>query len=59
MAEQDLERFIEKVENLKKLVRSLDDLPERRRLLASCDTHDQVVQLAKNWGFEIGRRWGE
>ena len=59
MSETDLERFLEKVENLNKLVRSLEDIPERRELLASCDTHDQVVDLARSWGYEIGRRWAD
>ena len=27
--------------------------------LIECKTHKQVVELAREWGFEIGRRWGE
>ncbi len=59
MSEKDLERFLIKVESLNKLVESLDKIPKRRRLLAKCDSHDEVIKLAKSWGFEIGRRWGE
>ena len=59
MAEQDLHKFLQKVENLNNLVGSIAEIPERRELLASCETHDQVVDLARSWGYEIGRRWGE
>ncbi len=59
MTEEDLQKFLFKVENLKNLVQSLEELPERRSLLVSCETHDQVVDLAKSWGYEIGRRWGD
>lgn len=47
------------MEQLNGLVQSLDDHPERRQLLASCDDHNSVVQLACSWGFEIARRWGD
>jgi len=59
MAEKDLKRFIEKVENLQKMVDSLRKVPGRRELLTACEDHNQVVRLARSWGYEIGRRWGE
>ncbi|MFL0731415.1 MAG: Nif11 domain/cupin domain-containing protein [Prochlorococcus sp.] len=59
MAEQDLHRFLDKVQQLQKMVHSLEELPERRELLAACSDHNHGVQLARSWGFEIGRRWGE
>ena len=59
MSESDLLRFLDKVDQLQQLVRSLDTQPERRDALADCSNHNQVVQLAQSWGFEIGRRWGE
>ncbi len=59
MAEQDLEKFIEKVETLVKMVESLESLPERREALTACNNHDEVVELARTWGYEIGRRWGD
>ena len=27
--------------------------------LAACDDHNSVVKLARSWGFEIARRWGD
>ncbi|QNI55641.1 nif11-like leader peptide and RmlC-like bi-domain protein [Synechococcus sp. BIOS-E4-1] len=59
MAEEDLQRFLLKVQQLNALVSSLDADPERRRQLAACSDHHAVVQLAQQWGYSIGRRWGE
>ena len=59
MSERELSLFIKKVSQLKELVDSLETNPKRRRLLAACESHDEVVHLAKAWGYEIARRWGE
>ena len=59
MSERDLDKFIEKVSQLQRMVKSLDEDPERRKLLTKCETHDQVIALAREWGYEIGNRWGE
>ena len=59
MAEEDLRKFIQKVDQLNEMVNSLKKFPERRKQLAACSNHEQVVELAKSWGFLIGRRWGE
>jgi len=59
MAKKDLEIFIEKVSQLNKLLSSLEEVPGRKDLITACKTHDEVVKLAKSWGYEIGRRWGE
>ncbi|WP_320675047.1 Nif11 family protein [Prochlorococcus sp. MIT 1341] len=59
MSARELERFIFKVNQLNLVVELIEREPEKRDLLERCDTHDQVVSLARDWGFEIGRRWGE
>ncbi|WP_269623244.1 Nif11 family protein [Prochlorococcus marinus] len=59
MSEDELSKFIGKVNQLNDLIASLDTFPERRKEIASCDNHEQVVSLAKTWGFDIGRRWGD
>ena len=59
MAEQDLLLFLDKVAQLQKLINSVETDQERRQSLARCSDHNQVVALARSWGFEIGRRWGE
>ena len=59
MSQKELEKFIEKVKQLNLLLDSLDKFPKRKDLLLACNDHNEVVKLAKSWGFEIGRRWGE
>ena len=59
MAEEDLMRFLAKIENLNELVNSFKDFPNRRDQLASCRTHKEVVDMARSWGYEIGRQWGD
>ena len=59
MTKKDLEQFIYKVEQLQEMVQSLENFSERRYLLENCKTHEEVVILAKSWGFDIGKRWGE
>tara|TARA_Y100001968_G_scaffold313128_1_gene336985 strand:- start:472 stop:654 length:183 start_codon:yes stop_codon:yes gene_type:complete len=59
MAKQDYVRFLFKVEQLNKLVESIKDSPEKYELFINCKTHKEVVELAKKWGFEIGKQWGE
>ena len=59
MSKQDMENFIKKVDSLNKLLDSLNHYPKRADELSSCQTHDEVVELARTWGYEIGRRWGE
>ena len=59
MAEEDLRKFIQKVDQLNKMINSLEEFPDRRQQLADCSNHYEVVKLAKSWGFLIGKRWGE
>ena len=59
MAEEDLKLFLRKVEHLTKMVDSLESIPGRRDLLVQCNTHEEVINLAKSWGYDIGRRWGD
>ena len=59
MAEKDLKGFLHKISQLQELAASLEVVPGRRELLVACKDHDQVVSLAKSWGYELGRRWGE
>jgi len=59
MSKQDLEKFIRKVDQLQKLVNSFQEFPIRKEELEACSSHEEVVNLAKSWGFDIGKRWGE
>ncbi len=59
MAKKDYERFLYKIDQLNRLVEIIDKCPEKYKLIISCNTHEEVVKLAKQWGYEIGKRWGE
>tara|TARA_Y100001968_G_scaffold320495_1_gene353500 strand:+ start:228 stop:410 length:183 start_codon:yes stop_codon:yes gene_type:complete len=59
MSKKDLEGFLYKIDQLNKLVELINTSPEKYNLIVNCNTHDDVVELAKQWGFEIGKRWGE
>ena len=59
MAEQDLIRFLNKISQLQVLAERVRNDSSSREQLAVCADHNQVVQLARSWGFDIGRRWGE
>ncbi len=59
MSRKDYERFLFKINQLNKLVELINDSPEKYKLFTNCKTHKEVVDLAKKWGFEIGKRWGE
>ena len=59
MAKEDYERFLYKIDQLNQLVELIENSPEKYQLIINCKTHDDVVELAKQWGYEIGKRWGE
>ena len=59
MAKEDYDKFLNKIDQLNKLVDLIDNSPEKYELIISCNTHEDVVELAKKWGYEIGKRWGE
>ena len=59
MSKKDYERFIYKIDQLNQLIEFINNSPEKYQLFISCKTHDDVVELAKQWGYEIGQRWGE
>ena len=59
MSKRDYERFLFKIDQLNQLVDLINKSPEKYKLFTSCKNHDDVVELAKQWGYEIGKRWGE
>jgi len=59
MTAADLERFLNKIDQLNAFV-ALSERDDRlRQALTDCRHHNEVVALARQHGFEIGRRWGE
>ena len=59
MSEKDLKNFIKKVDDLNKMLKSIKEQPKRRAQLVKCSTHSEVIELARKWGYEIDKRWGE
>ena len=59
MTEKDYEGFLYKVDQLNQLIELLNDSPEKHKLFINCKNHEEVVELAREWGYEIGKRWGE
>ena len=59
MAEKDLHNFLRKIEELKIISELVNKDPIKRKELTECQSHDEVISLTSEWGFEIGKRWGE
>ena len=59
MSKEDYYRFLHKIDQLNQLVELINNSPEKYQLIISCKKHEDVVKLAKEWGYEIGKRWGE
>ena len=59
MTKEDLEKFINKINQLNKILLLIEKSTERREELSKCSNHEEVIKLTKSWGFEIGKRWGE
>ena len=59
MTKEDLEKFINKINQLNKILSLIEKSSKKREELSKCSNHDEVIKLTKSWGFEIGKRWGE
>ena len=59
MAEKDLIKFLNKIEQLNKLSELIKNDPIKKRELSDCRNHQEVIKLTSKWGFEISKRWGE
>jgi cupin 2 domain-containing protein len=59
VAEAHLQQFLDKVRQLNAFVALSEADPALRAALRDCSHHHAVVALARQHGFEIGRRWGE
>ena len=59
MAEKDLINFLKKIEQLNKISELIEKYPIKKKELSDCKNHEEVINLTKSWGFEIGKRWGE
>ena len=59
MSQKDYHQFLNKINELNKLIQFINESPERYELIIKCKTHEDLVLLANRWGFDISKRWGE
>ena len=59
MSDKDLKNFLKKINQLNQIVEIIKNDPNKKRLLSNCKNHEEVIKLTSEWGFEIGKRWGE
>ena len=59
MAEKDLNNFLKKIDQLKKISELIKKNPDKKKELSECSSHEEVINLTSKWGFDIGKRWGE
>ena len=59
MTKKNYQQFLYKIDQLNKLVQFINSSPEKYQLIIKCKTHAEVVSLANEWGYEIGKRWGD
>tara|TARA_B100001287_G_C22377849_1_gene387315 strand:+ start:374 stop:556 length:183 start_codon:yes stop_codon:yes gene_type:complete len=59
MSKRDLEKFINKIKQLNRILFLIEQSSEKKEELSKCSNHEEVIKLTKSWGFEIGKRWGE
>lgn len=59
MAEKDLNNFLKKIDQLKKISELIKKNPDKKKELSECSNHEEVINLTSKWGFDIGKRWGE
>ena len=58
MTKKDYEGFLNKIDQLNKLVELINNSPEKYKLFIKCKTHKDIVELANKWGYKIGKKWG-
>jgi len=59
MTKKDLDKFINKIYQLNKILLLIEKSTEKKEELSKCSNHEEVIKLTKSWGFDIGKRWGE
>ena len=55
MTKRDYELFLYKIDQLNKLVKLINESPEKYKLFIKCKNHKEVVDLSNKWGFNIGK----
>ena len=59
MSSRDLNNFLKKIEQLNQIAELINKNPSKKLLISKCENHEEVIRLTSEWGFDIGKRWGE
>jgi len=59
MSDKDLSNFLKKIEQLNQIAELIKNNPSKKLSLSKCKNHNEVIKLTTEWGFDIGKRWGE
>ena len=59
MSINDLEKFLNKIDQLNLIVELIEKDFSKKEALSRCRTHEEVINLTNSWGFQISKRWGE
>ena len=59
MSDKDLSNFLKKIKQLNQIADLIKSNPSKKLSLSKCKNHDEVFRLTTEWGFDIGKRWGE
>ena len=59
MSDNDLSNFLKKIEQLNQIAELIKNNPSKKLSISKCKNHDEVIKLTTEWGFDIGKRWGE
>tara|TARA_B100001769_G_C21806591_1_gene438953 strand:+ start:259 stop:441 length:183 start_codon:yes stop_codon:yes gene_type:complete len=59
MAEKDLINFLDKIKQLNEISELIKYDYTKRKKLTACKNHEEVINLTSEWGFKIGKRWGD
>ena len=59
MSDKDLSNFLKKIEQINQIAELIKNNPSKKLSLSKCKNHDEVIRLTTEWGFDIGKRWGE
>ena len=54
-----LNKILNKIEQLNQIAEIIKNNPSKKLSLSKCKNHDEVIRLTTEWGFDIGKRWGE
>ena len=59
MTSDNLNKFLNKIEQLNLIKELIENCPKKKEALKNCKDHEEVIKLTSNWGFDISKRWGE